>query len=301
MKSTFLCAALSLACAVPAFAADPGKAARAPAPAPELIETPGEDIFGFSSATDVGKPGDKGLALETDPSFGARIGRYRGVAQKLEFSRTFADNWSYAAAVFGAGSSLRGHPDFLPDRSGYNFDGMSVELRHRLVERSASNPFAFTLVVEPRWSRVDGFSGMSAPAYGAEFKAQIDAPVNDRLFWAMNVNFALERGRDPADRTWSTTSGSSVSTALAYALVEDKMWIGAEARWEHAWSQAFFGSLEGQALFFGPTLAFKASSNVTVNLAATPQIAGKARGVGGSLDLDNFERAKFRVKLAVGF
>lgn len=272
----------------------------APAAAAEVMEVPGEDIFGFTSPTDVGKAGDKGVALENDGALGTRHGRYRGLAQKLEFSRTFADNWSYAASLFTAGSSLRGNGDFA-DRSSYNFDGMSMELRHRLIERSLTNPFALTLAVEPRWSRMDGFSGRIAPAYGAEFKAQIDAPITDRLFWGMNVNFGVSHGRDPLDRSWSTTSESSVSTAVAYAVIEDKLWLGAEARLEQAWAEAFFGRLEGQALFLGPTIAYKPASNVTLNVVALPQIAGKARGVSNVLDLENFERAKFRVKLAVGF
>ena len=287
-------------CISSAYAADLRARPGAPAPAAEIMEVPGEDIFGFTSATDVGKPGDKGVALESDGAVGTRDGRYRGLAQKLEFSRTFADNWSYAASLFGAGSSLRGNGDFA-DRSGYNFDGMSIEVRHRLIERSLANPFALTLAVEPRWSRMDGFSGRVAPAYGAEFKAQIDAPIADRWFWGMNATFGVSRGRDPLDRSWSTASESSLSTAVAYAFVEDKFWIGAEARWEQSWSEAFFGRLEGQALFFGPTIAFKPAANVTLNLVALPQIAGKARGVSNALDLDNFERAKFRVKLAVGF
>jgi len=287
-------------CVSAASAADLGSRAGAPAAPAEVVEVPGEDIFGFTSPTDVGKAGDKGVALESDGALGTRSGRYRGLAQKLEFSRTFANNWSYAASLFGAGSSLRGNDDFA-DRSSYNFDGLSVEVRHRLIERSLSNPFALTLAVEPRWSRMDGFSGRIAPAYGAEFKAQIDAPITDRLFWGMNVNFGVSRGRDPLDRSWATASESSVSTALAYAVIDDKLWIGAEARWEQAWAEAFFGRLEGQALFLGPTIAYKPASNVTLNVVALPQIAGKARGVANALDLDNFQRANFRVKLAVGF
>ena len=79
------------------------------------------------------------------------------------------------------------------------------------------------------------------------------------------------------------------------------MFIGAEARWQQAYAKAFFGALNGQALYFGPTMAVKAAPNVTINLVMLPQIAGKARGVGGPLDLDNFERANFRAKIVVGF
>lgn len=263
----------------------------------EAPEMPGEDVFGFTSTTDVGKSGDKGLALENDIASGTRFGRYRGLTQKLEFSRTFADNWSYAASVFGAWSSLKNNPDF-DNRAGYGFDGFSVELRHRLIERTAANPFALTVAVEPRWSRIDSFSGLRSEAYSAEFKTQIDAPINDRWFWAMNANFGTGRARDPLDRSWSSESESVLSTAVAYAVEDEKFWVGVETRWQHVWNKAFFGTLEGQALYLGPTIAYKPSSTVTLSAVALPQISGKARGVSGPLDIDNFERANFRLKLA---
>ncbi len=266
--------------------------------APEITQVPGEDIFGFTSGTDVGSPGDKGVALENDGAFGSRAGRYRVLTQKLELSRTFAENWSYAASAFGAWTSVK-NDDF--SRTAYGFDGLSMEMRHRVIERSATNPFALTLALEPRWGRIDTGTGLRSDSYSAEAKLQIDAPINDRLFWAMNLNFGSARSRDAIERTWSSDSESSVSSALAYAVVEDKVFIGAEARWQQAYAKAFFGALNGQALYFGPTMAVKAAPNVTINLVMLPQIAGKARGVGGPLDLDNFERANFRAKIVVGF
>ncbi len=276
------------------------KGAKAPAPAaPEAAgEVPGGDIFGFTSATDVGNVGDKGLALENDGSYGRRDMRSRVVTQKLELSRTFAPNWSYAASLFGAWTCFKDNAD---SRTVYNFDGMSMEVRHRFIERSASNPFAFTFAIEPRWGRVDTVSGMNATNYGAEFKLQADRALSDKLFWAVNANFGTSRGRDAIDGTWSNSSESVVSSALTYAVVDDKLFMGGEARWNQAWNTGFFGKLDGQALFVGPTIAYKASESVMLNAVFLPQIAGKARSFAGPLDIDNFERANFRLKLAVGF
>ena len=276
------------------------KGAKSPARvAPEAAgEVPGGDIFGFTSATDVGNVGDKGLALENDGSYGRRDMRSRVLTQKLELSRTFAPNWSYAASLFGAWTSFKDNAD---SRTVYNFDGMSMEVRHRFIERSASNPFAFTFAIEPRWGRVDTVSGMNATNYGAEFKLQADRALSDKLFWAVNANFGTSRGRDAIDGTWSNSSESVVSSALTYAVVDDKLFMGGEARWNQAWNTGFFGKLDGQALFVGPTIAYKASESVMLNAVFLPQIAGKARSVAGPLDIDNFERANFRLKLAVGF
>ena len=278
------------------------KSGKAPAAAaPEAAsEFPGGDIFGFTSATDVGNVGDKGLALENDGSYGRRDMRSRVLTQKLELSRTFAPNWAYAASLFGAWSSIKNNGDFN-DRTAYNFDGISMEVRHRFIERSATNPFAFTFAIEPRWGRVDTVSGVNAASYGAEFKLQADRAVGEKLFWAVNANFGTGRSRDPLDRTWSNTSESVVSTALTYAVVDDKLFMGGEARWNQAWNKGFFGKLDGQALFVGPTIAYKASETVMLNAVFLPQIMGKARSVDGPLDIDNFERANFRLKLAVSF
>jgi hypothetical protein len=270
------------------------------AEASKELEVPGGDIFGFTSGTDVGKVGDRGVALESSGAYGIRDGRWRGLSQKLEFSGTFVDNWAFAASVFGVWSSLKNSSTF-PDRTAYNFDGASVEVRYRAIERSAANPFALTLAIEPRWARIDGVSGMYAPAYGAEFKAQVDAPVADRLYWAANANFATGRSRDAIALTWSSGSDSVVSTALTYEVLQDNLFLGGEARWQQTWSAGFFGRLAGQAVYLGPTIAWKPADNVMLNAVFLPQVAGKALGVTGPLDIDNFARANYRVKLAVGF
>lgn len=266
----------------------------------EAMEVPGGDIFGFTSGTDVGKVGDRGVALENSGAYGISNGRWRGVSQKLEFSGTFVENWSFATSLFGAWSSLKNNSDF-GDRAAYHFDGASIEVRYRAIERSTTNPFALTLAVEPRLARIDAISGLYAPSLGAEFKAQIDAPVADRLYWAANANFATGRSRDPISLNWSSGSDTSLSTALTYELMADKLFLGAETRWQQTWRTGFFGSLDGQALFVGPTVAWKPNENVMLNVAFLPQVIGKARGMSGPLDLDNFERANYRVKLAIAF
>src|SRR5690349_11789473 len=109
MKAVFAALAASLA-VTGAQAADLGAkaagAAAAPAPAAEAPDVPGGDIFGFTSGTDVGKVGDRGLALENTGAYGARDVRWRGLSQKLEFSGTFVENWSFAASLFGNWTSL---------------------------------------------------------------------------------------------------------------------------------------------------------------------------------------------------
>jgi hypothetical protein len=92
-----------------------------------------------------------------------------------------------------------------------------------------------------------------------------------------------------------------VSTALAYSLAEGKVFIGAEVRWLQAYENAVFGKRTEYAVFMGPTLQAKIAENVSFNVTLQPQIAGRVADVPRTLDLDPFDRALFRAKIAVGF
>jgi hypothetical protein len=87
---------------------------------------------------------------------------------------------------------------------------------------------------------------------------------------------------------------------LAYQ-VSERVFIGVEARYLTAFAGAFLNDFSGHALFAGPNLLVKLSDTADLNIAWTPQIAGRATGVPARLDLDNFERHQLRVKLAVSF
>ena len=290
--------AIGLLGSVSASAAD--LASRGPAPeASAAIEIPG-DIFGFTSATDTGGVGDKGIGLENDAAFGARSGLYLLFTQKLELGYTIAENWSVAGSIFGAYHNIRNVPTIPFNVSGYRFDGLSVEVRHRILERTAAQPFAITLAVEPRWARFDG-DGVRGDALGVEAKFQVDAPITNRLFWAMNANFATAGQQDNGTNRWSSSSGSTVSTALAYSLMDGKLFIGAELRWLQGYENTFFGKRTEYGIFIGPTLQAKVADNVSLNFTIQPQIAGKVDGVPKNLALDPMDRARARVKIAVGF
>lgn len=282
-----------------AVAADlPAQPATAPA-ASAAIEIPG-DIFGFTSATDTGAVGDKGVGLENDVLFGARTGRYAVLTQKLELGYTFADNWSIAGSVFGAFHRIRNVPSIPENVSAYRFDGVSFELRHRILERTATQPFAITLAAEPRWARVNG-DGARADQVGVEAKFQVDAPITDRLFWAMNANFATAGEQDEARGRWSSSSATAVSTALAYSLADGKVFVGAEVRWLQGYDSTFFGRRTEYAVFIGPTLQASLAENVSFNVTLQPQIAGRVSDTPRNEDLDPFDRSLFRAKLAIAF
>ena len=264
-------------------------------------EVPGDDIFGFTTPTDVGKAGDNAVSSENNGRAGKRIERFFSITSKTELSRTLDDDTWGAVSLFNSYYRIAGQPDV--DRNFVAFDGLSFELERRVLRRSADNPFAVSLSVEPRWARIDPGSGQRAEAFGIEGKVFVDAAiVRDKVYWAMNLNYlpAVQRPNSP-EAKWTAVSGTSVSTALTYAW-SSRFFTGVEARYLAAFDNAFLRQLTGSALFFGPTALWKISDTAALNVVWTPQIVGRSQvSRNGTLDLDNFERQQFRVKLTVQF
>jgi hypothetical protein len=263
-------------------------------------DVPGDDIFGFTTPTDLGNVGDSGFVNENDGRAGKRGGAYRALNVKYELGHTFASDWWAGVSMIAAANYSRNVLD-IADVNQIAFDGFSFELAHRLLKRTASNPFAVTVSFEPRWGRVDGTSGLSANALNVAFKFFVDAVVvPEKLFWAANVHWTPHRAEDPADRTrWVSSSSILVSSALAYQM-SNEVFIGVEARYLGAFESSLLAREVGHAIYVGPTLLWKVTDKVAFNTTVQPQVAGRSvANPGRQLDLDNFEKAQFRAKLSV--
>ena len=103
---------------------------------------PGDDIFGFTSPTDVGKLGDIGFTNENDGRFGKRQGTYGALNTKYEFNRTVADGWWMAGSLFGAYYHIHDVTG-LVDVNHLDFNGLSFEIEHRVVERRFRPAFCY--------------------------------------------------------------------------------------------------------------------------------------------------------------
>jgi hypothetical protein len=269
---------------------------------PKAYEVPSGDIFGFTTPTDVGSPGDKDITLETTTRLGKRGGTYWSPTLKTQMGGTIANNVWLGLSPFVTGHRIRSVPD-LDDRSQLRFDGFSGEVIYRFLERTQTNPLAAAFSIEPRVARVGPVTGEPVSAYAAEFKLLLDAVlVPDRLYAAINLNYALgtERHRWAVDAKWEEASATNVSGALAYQAAE-RVLVGVEARYLTVFSGAFMNEFAGHAVFAGPNLFLKLSDSAALNFAWTPQLAGRAKGIPASLDLNNFERHQFRLKFAASF
>jgi hypothetical protein len=263
-------------------------------------DVPGDDIFGFTTPTDVGNPGDTGFGNENDGRAGKRGGTYRALNAKYELGHTFAPEWWAAVSLFGAHHHARNVPD-LTDINRVAFDGLSFEIEHRILKRTDTNPIAVAVSLEPRWGVVDSVSGLTAHAINIAFKLFVDAVViPDKLFWGSNVIWTPQRAEDPMDRSrWLSSSALLISSALAYQ-VSPKLFIGVETRYLASYSTLALAQEVGRALYVGPTLLWKVTDKIAFNTTYQPQVAGRSTANPDlRLDLDNFERVQFRAKLSV--
>lgn len=263
-------------------------------------QVPGDDIFGFTSTTDTGEKGDIGVANELNGFRGKRVGGYSVLSNKIEFGYTLAEDWWVAASGFISNHRIHGNPDIL-DIGKTQFEGVTAEVQYRVIKRSASNPFALAIAAEPAYAFVDLGTGQRSEGYGAAFKILADAViVPDRIFWAANVIWAPVRLQDIEDRNiWLSASASQLSTALTFQLSKT-LFVGAEIRQMAAYAGSFFNERVGYANYLGPTLLWRITDKIAFNATWQPQISGRSiDNPDLRYDLDNFERAQFRFKLAV--
>ena len=267
-----------------------------------MADVPGDDIFGFSTPTDVGNPGDTGFANENDGRVGKRAGSYGAANTRYELGHTVAADWWVGISAFGSYNYARNVPD-IADINRVAFDGLSFEIMHRLVRRSQTNPFALAIAMEPRWARIDGVSGLTSNAINIGFKLFVDAVVvPDRLFWAGNVIWGPQRAEDTLDRSrWRSSSSLLVSSAIAYQ-VSPALFVGAEVRYLASYDTLLPRGDVGHAIYVGPTLLWKVTDKMAFNATFQPQVAGRSTANPDlRFDLDNFEKAQFRAKLSIAF
>jgi hypothetical protein len=127
------------------------------------------------------------------------------------------------------------------------------------------------------------------------------ALVPQRVFASLNLSYTVDATRVKDIDGVEKTSGFGLSSALAYR-VSDTFFLGAEARYNRAHEGLGLGTLQGEALFVGPTLFWKPNEKLSVTAAWSTQVWGKDRSdPAARFDLDNFERHEAKVKVAVPF
>jgi hypothetical protein len=270
-----------------------------PGAAHNALKVDTEHIFGFTEGGDIGEVGDKEIEKETSARFGKRMGLYAASSSLFGFKYVPAEGLLTSPGVLVSYHGMSGVPG-QDDRQQIALQGLLFELKYLLLDRERA-PFGLTLFAAPRWSRIDEVTGARVSQFGSEFTIAIDKEiVTDRVFGAINLIYEPEVSRSLESGEQEKESTLGVSAAISGQLAPGFL-IGAEARYLRSHEGLVANALKGEALFLGPTLYTKLSTNTFMSVAWNAQVVGHAAGEGSRLDLTNFERHQVRLRLGIEF
>jgi hypothetical protein len=285
----------SLAQTAPNSAAQADQSAPLPDPFHEL-ET--KYLFGFTEGADIGAEGEQSIEFETTAAFQKRGGRYSAVEQEIEYENVPSQFFGYELSAHMNGHDIAG-VDGLADARGVGFSGLSAELRYLVIGRGPGSPIGLTLIAEPEWARIDD-SGQPIADYSSAFGAVADTElIANRLYGAVNLIYTPDIAKSPG-QGWQRSSTTAVTSGLAYRLTP-KITGGGEVEYYRAYANLAPQSLQGQALYVGPTLHIQFTGKIMLAAAFSSQVAGRATGESYGLDLTDFPRYRANLKLEFEF
>jgi hypothetical protein len=263
----------------------------------EGIDT--EHLFGFMIGTDVGNLGEREFQSQTTGGFSRNGGRYRAISQELELEFVPASNFRIEIGSTFAAHDINGVPG-LEDRRQLSWQGASVDLRYRFLNRDAA-PFGLTVAVESHADRIDETTAAAVRNYGTQFALAFDRDLVPNIaVAALNLIYQPEWTR--LGGTGAAEQESTIGAALGVmAQMRPGVFLGAEARYLRRYEGIGLQELAGQALFIGPTAYFQLSERSRLTASWSVQAWGRPAGPTAALDLVNFERHQARLVFGVNF
>ena len=257
-----------------------------------------EHIFGFMIGSDVGNPGEREFQTQTTGRFG-KGGTYRALGQEVEIEIVPLPNFRIEVGANATLHDITGVPD-LDDRRQFNFQGLSLDLRYRLLDR-ASAPFGMTIAAETHGDRIDEVSGAKGRMYGTDFTLAFDRElIPNFMIGAVNLIYQPEWTR--FEVSGLSEKSSTIGAAFAGMVrVSPNVLLGGEMRYFRQYEGIGLGEFSGQALFVGPTAYFQLSEQSRLTLSWSMQAWGRPAGSGANLDLVNFERHQARLVFGINF
>jgi hypothetical protein len=251
------------------------------------------DTFGFTTGSDVADVGSFGPSLTYGGGYGTRGGRLNGHGAMLQGS-------------YGLLPCLEAGPYLLGGFTDASFGGVSadarsfgagVETKYKILGRDRHG-FGLTAVFDPSVNRTDPDGAGRFTTYNTGFRIFADRTlVPGKLYAALNLSHDMTwTGPSPYGRT----STFSVGGSLAWQVVEG-IYLSGEVRHQRRYNDLGFGNEAGHATFAGPGVYWQATKQLALSAAYNVQIAGKAKGQPGDLDLVNFSQHLVKVKAAYSF
>ncbi|TYL72876.1 hypothetical protein [Bradyrhizobium cytisi] len=258
-----------------------------------------EHIFGFMIGSDVGNPGEREFQTETTGRFGKGGGSYRALGHEVEIEIVPLPNFRIEVGGTATLHDITGVPD-IDDRRQFNFQGLSLDLRYRLLDRERA-PFGMTIATETHGDRIDEVSGAKGRMYGTAFTLAFDRElIPNFAIGALNLIYQPEWTR--FEVSGLSEKSSTIGAAFAGMVrVRPNVLLGGELRYFRQYEGIGLGGFSGQALFVGPTAYFQLSEQSRLTLSWSMQAWGCPAGAGANLDLVNFERHQARLVFGINF
>lgn len=258
-----------------------------------------EHIFGFMIGTDVGNVGEREFQTQTTGRFGKGGAAYRALEHEVEIELVPLPNLRVELGGTMSLHDVAGVPD-IDDRRQFNFQGASLDLRYRLLNRECA-PFGFTIAAEMHGDRIDETSGAKGRMYGTEFTLAFDRElIPNFAIGAVNLIYQPEWARFEVGG--ASEKSSMIGAAFAGLVrVRPNVLLGGEMRYFRQYEGIGLGEFSGQALFVGPTAYFQLSERSRLTVSWSMQAWGRPAGAGGNLDLVNFERHQARLVFGASF
>lgn len=258
-----------------------------------------EHLFGFTVGSDIDEPGVQHVISDLSVRIGKRAGSYTALSHHFEYGFVPWRDFHVGLGASFAGHRISAVPD-LSDRRQVEFDGLSLELRQRLLDR-AHAPFGLTLVAEPHWARVEEASGDAVDKFALELTLAVDKElIRDRLYGAFNLFYEPEwvHLKSTGESKRESTFGISVAAITPIAPL---LYAGGELRYLRKYEGATLNTFAGEALYLGPVVFVNVDHRLMIVAAYSTQVAGRAAGGAGTLDLANFERHRAKFKAVFHF
>jgi hypothetical protein len=258
-----------------------------------------EHLFGLTEGSDIGTRGEREVELEFAGRWGKHDGTYRALSQTGALKLTLTDSFRVAPVVAIDRHQIGGVPG-LTDTNQWALSELAFEMKFRATDRQNA-PFGLTFGVTPAWGHVDETSGERTRSYGASVTALADKElIADRLFAAFNLVFATGAARVRSTGVWERDSALGVSAALS-GRASERVFVSAEVRYERVFDGMGLDRFAGHGMFAGPAIYVRLSETAWISALWNAQIAGRAAGEAGALDLTNFERHLVKMRLGIQF
>jgi len=300
-----------------------------PAPSAACKETSGlaNDVFGFTTGSDVNDLGALSGSVEYNGNYGGRFGRVAGHLVKAQLSYSPLLCLEIGPTIYGSSLSSGGSTFGLDFRQ----YGGTVEVKYKLLGR-ATHGVGLTITTEPgvfnrrysTFSTAAGFPTFIDPLGNALRPSGTVASnlarvlvdfelVKDKLFGAINLEHSAVWD-DPVSqfngarvKDYAKFSNINIRAALSYKLT-DSLFVGVEGSHQRAYLGTFANRDLGNAWFAGPNFYWQATDKLFVTGSYNFQFAGKTEtqflpaGVrGGAYDLFNFNRHLAKVEVGYSF